>query len=411
MAHKSIDMSSNYDQEWIEDGKVYRSYEDGSVRQVGIQNDDWTISYFGNPISITDNRFRSDWNNRQYENYRNRLNNVQNTQQPFDFEASLIQNSHKVLRSAGDFLKEVQQGQQNGELFQSYRLHNNSGYYEDKYLDNSNVLTGRAKQNLLESALRSTSISEAIKRGETVFLKQTFTVYMDYELGEEQKKVKYQTRYFMIHKGDDGKGASYFRQEGIINQDGDMPFAVGRLAHGIFDRYDPNYGIVEKIPVDVHPVHMPIDTEIPKPNPIKVSPLPQLFKSQSQVPPNIRVNVRRALPITFLQNSDAIDNRNNVTNKILGEIAKNLKENPTLIVHIIGNSNNKDPRGVHTPTGNTIRGNKNNDSTIGELMIARARSIERILINEYKVNPDQIRVQIGKTGTSQTTEFIYEIRK
>lgn len=62
---------------------------------------------------------------------------------------------------------------------------------------------------------------------------------------------------------------------------------------------------------------------------------------------------------------------------------------------------------INVGTHNTIRGHEGVPGTIRDLMIARARTIERILINEYHVNPNQIRVRVGRNNTSQTTEFIY----
>lgn len=145
-----------------------------------------------------------------------------------------------------------------------------------------------------------------------------------------------------------------------------------------------------------------------QPLPVYIQP-PQAIKLS--VPPlpgirHVRMNIPNALPVQFRRNSDLIVNYNlNVKNN-LNNIARNLKANPNLIVHIVGNSSNTSD--MYDRTVNNIHG-VDVAGTIRDLMIARARAVERLLVTEYNVDPRQIRVRVGKINSNQNTQFIYKL--
>ena len=156
-------------------------------------------------------------------------------------------------------------------------------------------------------------------------------------------------------------------------------------------------GITERgVPIDVPDIEIPV--------PVKPRKTIPVFRGQAITDP-----ISFELTVGFQVNSDKfVDKR--AAHKTLNDLLKTLKEYPQLKVLIIGNtSQNPDasykPRSLDSKA--TLNGNEN--STIRELQLARAKAVERFLFlrdinwRRISVGTGEIRFE-GPEG--RTTRFI-----
>ena len=364
----------------------------------------------------------TDWNRYQerkhYKTLRENLNNSSNPEYTRPQQSSAIpfqplQHSDRIKLGVSNLLRQGQERQQAKdqevlkgvidihdlrqrqrmeEKLQQARRYGSAGYGMNDgenegyntpdlstYSENEEpVLSIAIQQKLLNLAKTSPNVKGAISRGETVFVKQYFKVKMDYKLGETPRIEIFATDYIMIHKGTVGNGASYFRQSGIINENGDISYPLGGLEYAVFEGFNSEYGIIEKVSMNIPSSRLAVNMVNPIAQPVKIPPL----------------RFDYPIEITFKQSSDAIDYVTTPRYKIdneLATIAARLNEDPELTLTIFGDTTSSSGDRVNY----TLQGLKKYSRPIRELMKARADRIKQLLIEQFGVRSSQIKTGIG----------------